>query len=94
MCITKLFARGVCVFITEVPITKLFARGGGGSGGHVLRETMCVGVYYCSTYYRAVRELCVCVCLLLQDLVQNSVCVCVYITAVPCVCLLLQDLLL
>ena len=32
---------GVCVFITAVPITKLFARGGGGveSGGHVLRET-------------------------------------------------------
>jgi hypothetical protein len=22
-----------CVFITEVPITKLFARGGGGGGG-------------------------------------------------------------
>ena len=30
----------VCVFITAVPITKLFARGGGvESGGHVLRET-------------------------------------------------------
>ena len=29
---------GVCVFITAVPITKLFARGGG-NGGHVLRET-------------------------------------------------------
>ncbi len=28
-----------CVFITAVPITKLFARGGGGDGGHVLRET-------------------------------------------------------
>jgi hypothetical protein len=28
----------VCVFITAVPITKLFAEGGG-SGGHVLRET-------------------------------------------------------
>jgi hypothetical protein len=28
-----------CVFITAVPITKLFARGGGGNGGHVLRET-------------------------------------------------------
>ncbi len=27
----------VCVFITAVPITKLFA--GGGNGGHVLRET-------------------------------------------------------
>ena len=26
------------VFITAVPITKLFARGGG-NGGHVLRET-------------------------------------------------------
>ena len=32
----------VCVFITAVPITKLFAGGGAGgveSGGHVLRET-------------------------------------------------------
>ncbi len=29
----------VCVFITAVPITKLLARGGGGDGGHVLRET-------------------------------------------------------
>ncbi len=26
-----------CVFITAVPITKLFARGGGGNGGHVLK---------------------------------------------------------
>jgi hypothetical protein len=31
--------RYVCVFITEVPITKLFAWGKGDSGGHVLRET-------------------------------------------------------
>jgi hypothetical protein len=43
--IIKLCAGGVfitkvpCVFITAVPITKLFARGGGGNGGHVLRET-------------------------------------------------------
>ena len=30
----------MCVFITAVPITKLFAcRGGGNNGGHVLRET-------------------------------------------------------
>jgi hypothetical protein len=30
-----------CVFITAVPITKLFAWGwGGNNGGHVLRETM------------------------------------------------------
>jgi hypothetical protein len=27
---------GVCVFITAVPITKLFAWGEGDSGGHVL----------------------------------------------------------
>ena len=33
--------RYVCVFITAVPITKLFAGAGGGlvRGGHVLRET-------------------------------------------------------
>jgi hypothetical protein len=29
----------VCVFITTVPIIKLFAWGEGDSGGHVLRET-------------------------------------------------------
>ena len=34
----------VCVFITAVPITKLFARGGG-SGGHVIRETMTRDLY-------------------------------------------------
>ena len=28
----------MCVFITAVPIIKLFARGEGDSGGHVLRE--------------------------------------------------------
>ena len=31
------------MFITAVPITKLFA-------------WLCVTVYYCSTYYKAVRE--------------------------------------
>ncbi len=34
----------MCVFITAVPITKLFARGGGGSGGYVLRETTSRGL--------------------------------------------------
>jgi hypothetical protein len=29
----------VCVFITAVPIAKVFAWGEGNSGGHVLRET-------------------------------------------------------
>ena len=29
----------MCVFITAVTITKLFAWGEGDSGGHVLRET-------------------------------------------------------
>jgi hypothetical protein len=32
----------VCVFITAVPIIKLFARGEGDSGGHVLRGLVCV----------------------------------------------------
>ena len=49
---TKLFARGV-----PVSITKLFARGGGGSGGQ-RAEGMCY------------QRLCVCV-LLLQDLLQS-----------------------
>jgi hypothetical protein len=73
----KLFAWGgecvfiVCVFITAGPSTKLFAWEGGDIGGHVLRETTSRGlcglhtdddevcpsrtVYYCSTYYKAVR---------------------------------------
>jgi hypothetical protein len=51
----------LCVFITAVPITKRVC----------VDVLMCV--YYCSTYYKAVRgewrvALCVCVCLLLQDL--------------------------
>jgi hypothetical protein len=38
---------GLCVFITAVPSTKLFAWGGGGgnNGGHVLRETTSRGLY-------------------------------------------------
>ena len=34
----------VCVFITAVPIIKLFAWGEGDRGGHVLRETMSRGL--------------------------------------------------
>jgi hypothetical protein len=34
----------VCVFITAVPITKLFAWGERDSGGHVLRETTNIGL--------------------------------------------------
>jgi hypothetical protein len=34
----------VCVFITTVPITKLFAWGEGDSGGRVLRETTSRGL--------------------------------------------------
>jgi hypothetical protein len=34
----------VCVFITAVPIIKLFARGEGDSRGHVLRETTSRGL--------------------------------------------------
>jgi hypothetical protein len=34
----------VCVFITAVPITKLFAWGEGDGGGHVLRETTSRGL--------------------------------------------------
>jgi hypothetical protein len=34
----------VCVFITAVPITKLFGWGEGDSGGHVLRETSSRGL--------------------------------------------------
>ena len=36
--------RCVCVFITAVPIIKLFACGEGDSGGHVLRETTSRGL--------------------------------------------------
>ena len=34
----------MCVFITAVPIKKLFAWGEGDSGGHVLRETTSRGL--------------------------------------------------
>ena len=34
----------LCVFITAVPIIKLFAWGQGDSGGHVLRETTSRGL--------------------------------------------------
>ena len=34
----------MCVIITAVPITKLFAWGEGDSGGHVLRETTSRGL--------------------------------------------------
>jgi hypothetical protein len=34
----------VCVFVTAVPITKLFACGEGDSGGHVLRVTTSRGL--------------------------------------------------
>ena len=34
----------LCVFITAVPITKLFAWGEGDSGGHVLQETTSRGL--------------------------------------------------
>jgi hypothetical protein len=40
---TSLTTTGV-VFITAVPITKLFAWGEGDSGGHVLRETTSRGL--------------------------------------------------
>jgi hypothetical protein len=36
--------RNLCVFITSVPIIKLFAWGEGDSGGHVLRETTSRGL--------------------------------------------------
>jgi hypothetical protein len=41
----------VCVFITAVPITKLFAWGEGDCGGHVLRETTsrCLSGLVCSS---------------------------------------------
>jgi hypothetical protein len=58
----RVFDIYIGVFITTVPVTKLFAwgGGGGGKGGHVIRETTsrvyyfsCF--YYYSTYYKAVR---------------------------------------
>jgi hypothetical protein len=75
------------VFITAVPITKLFAWGEGYSGGHVLRETTreaCVDRDFCLCRLRLVcpsrtgraRELSRCLLKLLPY-------VCVFITAVP-----------
>ncbi len=50
---TSLTTTHVCVFITAVPITKLFARGGGGDGGHVLRETASRGLCELDTLVNA-----------------------------------------
>ena len=51
LCVPVLGSRGLspsrspaCVFITAVPITKLFAGGRAGGGGHVLRETTSRGL--------------------------------------------------
>ena len=72
--------RKVCVFITAVPNRKLFARGEGDSGGHVLRETTSRGLYglVCPTRTSErgfggclQRAAFVCVCLLLQSLLQS-----------------------
>jgi hypothetical protein len=56
----------VCVFITAVPSTKLFARGEGDSGGHVLRETTSRGLCGLVCPSRTSEKMCV--CLLLQYL--------------------------
>ena len=64
----------MCVFITAVPVIKMFAWGEGESGGHVLRETtsrgLCGLVYPSrnSVFVTAELMVCVCVCLLLQYL--------------------------
>jgi hypothetical protein len=50
----------VCVFITAVPITKLFAWGRGDSGGHVLRETTSRGLG--SAFRLLLAGVCVCYC--------------------------------
>ena len=46
----------LCVFITTVPITKLFAWGEGDSGGHVLRETTSRGL--CGLVYPSRTGVC------------------------------------
>jgi len=49
----------VCVFITAVPITKLFACGKGDSGGHVLSRGLCGLVCPSRTNERGGEEDCV-----------------------------------
>ncbi len=55
VCGSQVFASvcKLCVFITAVPISKLFARGGGGMED-MWYERLRVCVYYCRTYYKAV----------------------------------------
>jgi hypothetical protein len=43
-CVATTVDLSVCVFITAVPIIKLFVWGQGDSGGHVLRETTSRGL--------------------------------------------------
>jgi hypothetical protein len=56
--VTAALVTDVCVFITAVPITKLFAWGGGDSGGHVLRGTtsrvVCLLLQYRCVFFTAV----------------------------------------
>jgi hypothetical protein len=53
------FTFAVCAFITAVPITKLFAGGGGGveRGGHVLRSVFAVCLLVCE--FISKRNVCV-----------------------------------
>ena len=44
-----------CVFITAVPIIKLFAWGEGDSGGHVLRETLLASIEPFARYFLQMR---------------------------------------
>jgi hypothetical protein len=79
--------RIVCVFITAVPITKLFARGG----------IVCV-FYYCRTYYKAVRvggggEWRTCAMRDDEDS-GGHVCCVFYCSTVCVLCFLLQELVL
>jgi hypothetical protein len=59
-----------CVFITAVPVTKLFAcMWGGNNGGQVLRENTSLGLCGLVCPSRTSECVCVCVCM--------CVCVCV-----------------
>jgi hypothetical protein len=84
----------VCVFITAVPIIKLFALGEGDSGGHVLRETTSRGPCVFITAVPNIKLF----AWFITAVPYYSEYMCVFITAVPIiklvpgVCLLLQYL--
>jgi hypothetical protein len=78
----------LCVFITAEPITKLFARGEGDSGGH--RACLLLSDY-CSTYF-AVVTFFVCVVEMAMFVADPTECLADDGVAMMCVCVFIASI--